>query len=188
MLGALVHFLHSAVAKKIVEGREEGPYTRPHTSHAFVFRARDGQSLIIHLSAPPKFWEGLCEAVGRPDLTADSRFADRSGRRENYWALRDELLPAFQTGARDEWLQVLQGHNVPCAPVNTIGEALDDPQLRHLGIIDSLAEDDVGVMPRIRPPIHIDGSPLPSVARAPFLGEHTEVVLTEVRHHTDTSS
>lgn len=180
MLGALVHFLHSAVAKKIVEGREEGPYLRPHSSGAFVFNAADGRALLVHLSSPPKFWESLCRAVGRSELMDDPRFRQRRDRQSNYEDLRTELAPVFLGRARDEWLAVLQAEQVPCAPVNSVGEALEDDQLRFLGIVDTLEEAGLGPMPRIRPPAWWDGAPLPAVERAPLLGEHTDAVLAEI--------
>jgi crotonobetainyl-CoA:carnitine CoA-transferase CaiB-like acyl-CoA transferase len=185
MLGALTHFLHSAVAKKVVEEREEGPYTRPHTSQAYVLVGSDGGALIIHLSSPPKFWEALCTAIGRPELMEDERFVDRGARKDHYWELRALLQEAFAEKERDEWLRVLQSHQVPCAPVNSIGEALQDPQLAALGIIDTVEDPDVGTMPRIRPPVHIDGAPLPPVPRAPLLGEHNEEVLGELARRSD---
>ncbi|MDP9459510.1 MAG: CoA transferase, partial [Actinomycetota bacterium] len=177
MLGALVHFLHSAVAKNIVEGRDETPYLRPHNSQAYVWATRDGKQVLVHMSSPPKFWEGLCAAVGREDLVADERYEKRSGRQKHYEALRAELAPIFAGKDRDEWLQILQAHGVPCAPVNAVSEALRDPQLQHLGIIDVLDEPDIGPMPQIRPPALFGGMALPAVHRAPFLGEHTDEVL-----------
>ena len=177
MLGALVHFLHSAVAKNIVEGRDETPYLRPHSSQAYVFPTRDGKQVLVHLSSPPKFWEGLCAAVGREDLITDERFAERRGRQQGYEVLRAELSPIFAGRDRDEWLEILQSHSVPCAPVNAVSEALEDPQLQHLGIIDVLDEPGIGPMPQIRPPALFGGLALPAVRRAPYLGEHTDELL-----------
>ena len=181
MLGALVHFLHSAVAKSVVEGRDETPYLRPHGSQAYVWGTRDGKQVLVHMSSPPKFWEGLCVAVGRPELLADERFATRPARQKHYEVLRAELAPVFAGRDRDDWLAILQEHGVPCAPVNAVREALDDPQLRHLGILDVLDEPGVGPMPQIRPPALFGGTALPPVARAPYLGEHTDELLG-VRH------
>ncbi len=181
MLGALVHFLHSAVAKNVVEGRDETPYLRPHSSQAYVWSARDGRQVLVHMSSPPKFWEGLCAAVGRPDLAADPRFAQRRDRQASYEVLRTELAPVFAGRDRDEWLEVLQAHGVPCAPVNAVSEALRDPQLQHLGIIDVLDEPGIGPMPQVRPPALFGGAALPAVGRAPYLGEHTDELLG-VRH------
>ena len=177
MLGALVHFLHSAVAKNVVEGQDETPYLRPHSSQAYVWATRDGKQVLVHMSSPPKFWEGLCAAVGRTDLAVDPRFAQRSDRQENYEVLRAELAPVFAGRDRDEWLRLLQSHSVPCAPVNAVSEALQDPQLQHLGIIDVLDDQDIGPMPQIRPPALFGGVALPAVRRAPYLGEHTDELL-----------
>jgi crotonobetainyl-CoA:carnitine CoA-transferase CaiB-like acyl-CoA transferase len=177
MLGALVHFLHSAVAKNVVEGRDETPYLRPHSSQAYVWTTSDGKEVLVHMSSPAKFWEGLCVAVGREDLLTDERFEKRSGRQKHYEALRLELAPVFAGKERDEWLQILQSHGVPCAPVNAVSEALRDPQLNHLGIIDVLDEPGIGPMPQIRPPALFGGSALPAVNRAPYLGEHNDEIL-----------
>jgi crotonobetainyl-CoA:carnitine CoA-transferase CaiB-like acyl-CoA transferase len=91
--------------------------------------------------------------------------------------LRAELRPIFATRTRSEWLEILQQHEVPSAPVNTVGEALEDEQMRHLGLIDSLTIEDVGRMPLIRPPALWDGAVLDDVRRAPFLDEHREEIL-----------
>ena len=181
MFGALVHFLHSAVSKKVVEDREEGPFSRVRGSQAYVFVTNDGRALLIHMSSPPKFWEGLCNAVSRPDLIKDPRFLKRSDRQKNYELLRTELEPIFKSGSRDKWLEALRGNEVPCAPVNSIGEALSDEQFKLLGIVDTVEEPGLGPMPRIRPPVHWGGSTLPAVARAPFLGEHTGEVFEEAK-------
>ncbi len=54
MLGALVHFLHSAVAKNVVEGRDETPYLRPHSSQAYVWATRDGRQVLVHMETDAK--------------------------------------------------------------------------------------------------------------------------------------
>lgn len=181
MFGALVHFLSNELSHKVVANEEGGPYARAHRSQTYVWVAKDGMSLIIHLSSPPKFWEGLCVAVDRPGLMVDPRFAERSQRVKNYEKLREELKPAFACRVRDKWLEVLQANHVPCAPVNTIAQAMADVQLKHLGIVDVLDEPEVGLMPRIRPPVHWNGAMLPPITRAPYLGEHTGAIMKEAK-------
>lgn len=188
MLGSLAHFLHSAVAKQVVEGREEGPLTRPHGSQTHAFVTADGSALIFHLSSPPKFWEGLCHAVRRPDLLEDARFLTRPDRRSHYDELHAELRPIFATRNQREWLQTLQEHHVPCAPVNSIAGVLDDEQMRHLGLISIVEEPEIGPMPQIRPPVIVDGSALTPVSRAPFLGEHNDQVQAGTWPPRDTGS
>lgn len=180
MFGSLVHFMHSAVSKRIIEQREEGPYSRVRGSQAFVLTGSDNKSLIIHLSSPTKFWNALCNAISRPDLLSNLDYLKRSNRQANYSALEDELQKTFSTRPRDEWLQILSASEVPCAPVNSIGEALSDEQFKLLGIIDTVDEPGFGPMPRIRPPAHWGGKPLPPISRAPLLGEHNLTVFAEM--------
>lgn len=176
MFGALMHFMHSAVSKRVIEESEEGPYSRVRGSQAYVFTTRDKKALIIHLSSPPKFWQGLCNAVGRPDLIENPEYQKRSGRQQKYEIISAELEPIFQNKTRDEWLKILREHEVPSAPVNSIGEALSDKQFQTLGIIDVVDEPGFGPMPRIRPPVHWNGTPLSPIERAPKLGEHNRIL------------
>mgnify|MGYP001442578593 CR=1 FL=1 len=184
MLGALAHFMSSAISKQVVDGLEEGPYTRPHGSVAQAFTTQDNRLLLFHLSSPSKFWEGLCASVDRVDLLTDPRFISHRDRSRNYDQLHEELAPIFSKRNRSDWLQILQSNEVPCAPVNRISEALADPQLLHLGIIDTQDEPGRGLMPRIRPPALVDGHPMDPVSRAPLLGEHTERVMSEINAGT----
>lgn len=176
MFGALVHFMHSAVSKRVIEEREEGPYSRVRGSQAYVFTTKDRKALIIHLSSPSKFWQGLCNAVGRPDLIENPDYLKRPGRQQKYEQISSELEAIFQTSTRDDWLRILHQYGVPAAPVNSIGEALSDEQFQSLGIIDVVDEPGFGPMPRIRPPALWNGQPLPPSERAPLLGEHNDSI------------
>lgn len=180
MVAALAHLTTSAVTRRVMDGEEEGPDSRARLSQAFVFVTGDRRGLIIHLSSPVKFWEQLCDALDRPDLPRDPRFVDREARLAHREELMAELAPIFATRPRDAWLATLQGHEVPCAPVNTTAEVLADPQMVHLGVIDVDADTPFGPLPRIRPPALFDGAALPATARAPLLGEHTEEILAEL--------
>jgi crotonobetainyl-CoA:carnitine CoA-transferase CaiB-like acyl-CoA transferase len=132
-------------------------------------------------------WERLCEVIGRPGLAEAERFATRAGRNEH----RDELLPvleeAFRARPVDEWVEALVAAGVPASRVNTVEEALVDPQ--------TLAREDVvehdhptlGRVRSIRTPLRLaeDGRSLERIpARGPFRGEHTEQVLVEVCGYT----
>lgn len=180
MLGALVHFLHSPVSKSIM-GKEEGPFTRTYGSQAYVFVASDERLLLIHMSSPQKFWHALCAAIDRPDLAEDERFAKHSARKRNYEVLREILQAVFAERDRDTWLRALQDAEVPCAPVNTIGEALRDEQLQHLSLFGTTEDATVGIVPDLRPPAHWNGRPLPPIDRAPLVGEHNDEIIATVR-------
>ncbi|MBI4491691.1 MAG: CoA transferase [Chloroflexi bacterium] len=175
MLHALVHFLASSVYGYQLTGSDPTPERRPHQSQAYAFRAGDGNVLLIHLSSPPKFWAGLCAAIGRPDLLDDPRFATLRDRVRNYETLAETLQAVFETRPRQAWLDLLVQHEVPCAEVNRISEVLADPQVRFL---DLLHVDEVaGSFPRLRPAARFSEDDVPLLDRPPFLGEHTAAVL-----------
>ena len=181
MLATLVRFITGQVAKLVVSGVEEGPYSRSMLSQAYAFRTSDANVLLIHLSSPDKFWRSLCEALGREDLLAQPAFERHGSRVKNYDALMKELEPTFATRTQAQWLEVLTRHEVPCAPVNRVSQTLADPQLQHLGIVEVEQDPVLGRIPRFRPPVKWSGTTPDLVSRPPQLGEHTEEILAELR-------
>jgi crotonobetainyl-CoA:carnitine CoA-transferase CaiB-like acyl-CoA transferase len=132
-------------------------------------------------------WERLCDVLGRPELATDERFASRASRDTN----RDELLPlldeAFLERSTDEWLDALLDARVPASRINTVREALDDPQ--------TIAREDVvehdhptlGRVRSIRTPLRLaaEGESLERrPERAPHRGEHTGDVLETLCGYT----
>lgn len=182
MLACLVRFISGQFAKKVISGSEEGPYTRSTLSQAYAFRTSEGDALLIHLSSPDKFWRGLCKATGREDLLTRPELAHHLSRVKNYELLMKELEPTFATRTQAEWLQILTANEVPCAPVNRVSQTLADPQVQHLGIMEVVEDPVLGRIPRFRPPVKWSGINPDPVARPPKLGEHTEEILSELRH------
>jgi crotonobetainyl-CoA:carnitine CoA-transferase CaiB-like acyl-CoA transferase len=162
------------------------PPRRRNSAHASIvpfqnFRAADGWLVVA--AAKQKFWERLCEVLGEPELGDDPRFATMAARDEH----RDELLPVleelFARRTVQEWLDLLVPAGVPAAKVNTVLEALAEPQTEARGDIVEHEHPVLGTVRSIRTALRLeaDGEPLerPS-ARGPFRGEHTEEVLVEL--------
>ena len=79
-----------------------------------------------------KFWKVLLAAIQRPDIGEDVRFKDRPERINNFQQLIDVLRPVFAARPRGHWSERLTAHDVPNAPVHSIPEAMQDPEVRHL--------------------------------------------------------
>lgn len=145
-----------------------------------AFAARD-QWLVV-ACVTPKFWEGLCRVLGCEHLIADERFADASGRLEN----RDELVAilsqAFATRDRQEWLELLEKEGVPCAPVNTLGQALADPQVKAREMVVEVPHPREGKIRMAGNPVKT-GDP-DRLEAAPELGGHTAEVLNGLLGYT----
>jgi crotonobetainyl-CoA:carnitine CoA-transferase CaiB-like acyl-CoA transferase len=149
------------------------------------FRASDGWFVVG--AAKQKFWAELCAVVGRPDLATDERFATMAARNEN----RDVLLPIldeiFATRTAAAWIEALVAAGVPASAVNTVEQALVDPQ--------TVAREDVvehdhpalGRVRSLRTPLRLSDEAEVlerSPVRGPFRGEHTEQVLVEYCGYT----
>jgi crotonobetainyl-CoA:carnitine CoA-transferase CaiB-like acyl-CoA transferase len=157
------------------------PPRRPNSAHPSIvpfqnFATADGW--IVVACPKQKFWEALCAALGRPELSADERFVDFASRDRN----REELLAILDAALAErtsvEWLELLAGAGVPSAPVNDVAAALEDAQTQARGAVLELDHPALGNVREVASPLRLGDEP--PVARAPFRGEHTESVLSDV--------
>ncbi|MFH1792914.1 MAG: CoA transferase [Pseudomonadota bacterium] len=180
MLEAMCHFNLDSFTHYFSVGEVMGPLSRPMVSQSYTFACSDGKWVAIHLSSPPKFWEGLVEAVGLPDLLTDPRFAERTQRIENQQALIDLLRPVFESRSRDEWCDILLKNEVPHSPAYDSDEALEDPQAVHLNIKVSAEHAEMGPFTTVRAPYNFDGEADLSILPPPTLDEHGAEIRAEI--------
>jgi crotonobetainyl-CoA:carnitine CoA-transferase CaiB-like acyl-CoA transferase len=154
-------------------------WTRSALSQSYAFGCADDKMLVIHMSSPEKFWTSLLTATEQTALANDSRFATYKARTANFDAISRALMPVFKQRTRDEWLARLVDYDVPCAPVNTLDEVIDDPQVRHLGSFAEIEHPSEGPVFRTRNPVHFDGARDEDLKLPPTLGEHTDIILRE---------
>jgi crotonobetainyl-CoA:carnitine CoA-transferase CaiB-like acyl-CoA transferase len=142
------------------------------------FPTRDG--FIVIMCMKEKFWQRLAEHMQLAHLLEDPRFQTFADR----LAHRDELIPIlearFKTKNTAEWLHRLRGA-VPCAPVNTISEALEDEQVRAREMVVSYEHPRLGTIRQVGCPIKIDDV-RPRYTPAARLGADTDDVLRNLLH------
>jgi crotonobetainyl-CoA:carnitine CoA-transferase CaiB-like acyl-CoA transferase len=137
------------------------------------FRTADGW--IVIFCNKEKFWRALLDALGLPEVGGDARFATFADRLVHKDALLPILEARFAERPTAEWLARLRGR-VPCAPVNTIAQALEDEQVRARGMILEVEHPAFGRLREVASPVRTAGSAA-SPAPAPRLGEHTDEIL-----------
>jgi crotonobetainyl-CoA:carnitine CoA-transferase CaiB-like acyl-CoA transferase len=180
MLEAMCHFNLDSFTHYFSAGEVMGPLSRPMVSQSYTFACSDGKWVAIHLSSPPKFWEGLVEAVGLPDLLTDARFAERSQRIQHQQDLIDILTPAFAARTRQEWCDRLEQNEVPHSPAYDSDEALEDPQAVHLNIAVEATHPEMGPFKTVRAPYSFDGKAELDVLPPPTLDEHGAEIRAEI--------
>lgn len=143
-----------------------------------VFKARDKHMIIA--VGTQALWERFCDVVGLgARLRDDPRFAANPDRIEHYAELIAILDTVFLQRDSAFWLDRLRAAEIPCGPINALDEALNDPQVRHRGMIVEF-EHPVGLLKMLGSPLHLSDTPITYRRRPPLLGEHTEEVLAEI--------
>lgn len=177
LVGATLGFLNAPATEALNGEPPAGPRSRPTSSQTHAWVGSDGLPFTVHLSSPPKFWEGLARAAGRPELIDDPRFRARKDRRAHYEELRAELGATFATRPRAYWLERLEAEEVPHAPVYNMREAFDDPQVQHMGLEISISRPTRSTIRTVACPVTYSETPPPHPAPPPELGEHTDALL-----------
>ena len=131
-----------------------------------IYECADGKFLTIG-AVEVKFWEELCDVVGRPDLKPTHQ--------------DEAAIPVwrelFLARTRDEWVALLAGHDVCAGPVNDLAEATADPQLGGRGLVVEQEHPTLGPRRQLGNPIRLREHP--ATIRLPFprIGEHTRETL-----------
>ncbi len=147
-----------------------------------TYRAADGRWFFIN-SQRDREWPWFCAAVDQPGLETDARFATPDARNRNCPALVALLEQVFATAPLAEWERRFDRHNVVWAPVQTLQEALADPQTAANGYLTELEQPGYGTIGTVRPPVGFGRSQAGPQGPAPEAGQHTEEVLLEAGYN-----
>jgi len=170
----------SAFLNTGVPPRRQGN-THPSLAPYQDFPTRDG-SMLLAIGNNGQF-ERFCEAAGHADWARDARFASNTLRVRH----REVLIPMMEDVTRmrstAEWIALLEDKAVPCGPINDIGQAFRDEQVKARGLAVTLprdAGDGIGAITGVASPLRLADTP-PVLRRAPpALGQHTDEVLAEL--------
>ena len=143
-----------------------------------VLPAADGH-FIVAVGNDGQF-RRLCEAMNLPDLASDQRFATNASRVGNREALDDCLERRARQRGKKEWLAALEAADVPCGPINSIGETFAEPQLAARDMLVTLPHPTAGQATLVGNPIKLSRTPVDYRSAPPLLGENTAEILQRV--------
>jgi crotonobetainyl-CoA:carnitine CoA-transferase CaiB-like acyl-CoA transferase len=140
-----------------------------------AFQTSDSH-IILAVGNDAQF-ERFCEIADRPDLAADERFRNNSGRVSNREILLPQVIDIMRLRSSADWLELLNARGIPCGPINNLDEVFADPQVRHRGLQIELEHPTAGSVPGVANPIRFSQTPLEFERAPPLLGQHTRAVL-----------
>jgi crotonobetainyl-CoA:carnitine CoA-transferase CaiB-like acyl-CoA transferase len=141
-----------------------------------VYACANGEFLALSASVQSMF-ERLSRTIGRDDMIEDERFCTNEKRVQNRDALNQILQDYFGQRTRSENLENMEKAGVTVAPVLSVADLIDHPYIQGRGILQNIADKDLGEIPISTPVPRLSHTPGKIERPAPRLGEHTEEIL-----------
>lgn len=121
----------------------------------------------------------LCRILERPELAMDPRFSTNAERVRNREILVPLLARVFQERDAGQWLREMEAEDIPCAPIQTVDQALEGLQVVSRGMVAEFPHPSAGTVRLVGSPIRLSRTPTAIRSHPPLLGEHTTTVLRD---------
>jgi crotonobetainyl-CoA:carnitine CoA-transferase CaiB-like acyl-CoA transferase len=178
MIDSMTRFMAPRIVPYLGSG-EVPKRTGARDSVIAVYRTFDTKDDPITLGlGNDAIWQRFCEAVGRPEMGKDARFARNVERRAARAEIVAEIQNVLLTRSRDEWLRIFVEAKVPAGPVNRVDQVASDPELISRGLFYTDRANGRSI-PQVGLGIAVDGSSSSYRQAPPRLGEHTDAVLRD---------
>jgi crotonobetainyl-CoA:carnitine CoA-transferase CaiB-like acyl-CoA transferase len=130
-------------------------------------------------------WKSFCRALDLPGLADHPDYATQDARFRNRPALMQLLAPIFRADSSENLLAKLEAHGVPAGPIYRMDEVFADPQVRHLGIAQTVHHPELGEIALVGQPVTLSRTPASIAAPLPDKGAHSDDILAEVGFTAD---
>lgn len=143
-----------------------------------AFATQDGH-MIVAVGNDEQF-KRFCSVLSLPAMADDPRFATNGMRVQH----RDQLVPVLEAALAqrptDDWLAAFEAVGVPSGPINTLDRVFDDAHVKARGLKQTLPHPQAGQVNLVANPIRMNGESISASTAPPYLGEHTDDVLTGI--------
>jgi crotonobetainyl-CoA:carnitine CoA-transferase CaiB-like acyl-CoA transferase len=155
--------------------------TRPANPIWNSYRSADGVWILLVMPQPdPLYWPRFCAMIGKPEWAADPRYDTLFKRREHTVELTRAIDALFAARDYAYWKAKLDEHGLIWAPVASLPDVVDDPQVREMGWFTELEHPTLGRFETLGTPFKLYGADVGPRGPAPEAGQHTFEVLTEL--------
>jgi len=179
LLQAQIFMLDFQAARWLIKHEVPGQAGNNHPTSipTGVFKTADGHINVA--CAGQKIWERFCQAVDAGWLVEHPDYIDAAARLKNRDALNAEIDKILSRRTSAEWVDALNEAGVPCGPIYAIDQVFADPQVKHLGIAQSVKRGNGESLNVVGQPVTLSRTASTIASPPPEIGEHTDEILQE---------
>jgi crotonobetainyl-CoA:carnitine CoA-transferase CaiB-like acyl-CoA transferase len=142
-----------------------------------AFKTQDG---AINVAPPPFLWDRFVKALGNEELKTDPRFQKPKERVKNRDVVNAIIEKTTMTNTSEYWVKFFNDAGIPCGPIYRMDQTFADPQVKHLGVAQTVNSPKLGPLNLIAQPVHLSRTPSTLAVAPPGRGEHNDEVLAQL--------
>ncbi len=178
MLDSTVAVLENAIARTTVTGETPEPIGTRHPSITPFQSFPTADGAIVIAAGNDGLWRKLCDVLGQPELADRTEFAKNADRTANQQSLEEQLSELTTAQTTDTWLARLQAVGIPCGPIQTLNDVINDEHLSAREMFHTIETTEGEKLVAAASPIRMDGASPELSRHAPELGEDRPDVFT----------
>jgi crotonobetainyl-CoA:carnitine CoA-transferase CaiB-like acyl-CoA transferase len=180
MLGATLAIAALQTSEYFGTGKDPAKLGSAHPRNApyQAFKARDAYFGMA--AGNDALWLSVCRTVEHPELATDPRFATTTLRARHQVELCALLEASFASHDAADWIERFRAAGVPCAPINTYSQVLEDEQVQYMQWVQPVELPNGALTRTFVSPVRFSGKSATIERRPPALGEHNDELLTRI--------
>ena len=180
LLAAQIAMMDFQAARYTMDGEvpKQAGNDHPTSIPTGVFATSDGHVNIA--AAGDVIWKRLAQVLGLTELLTDPRFASSKARSDNRHALNAAIEAVTRTRSSAKWVDTLEAAEVPCGPIYSMDQVFADPQVKHLGMAQTVTHKELGEIALVNQAIKLSRTPAKLETAIGALGAATDAVLAEL--------
>lgn len=172
--------LANVASSHLISGKDAGRYGNGHPSIVPYTTYRGSDQMFAVAVGNDGQFRKFAEALGHPEWADDARFAVNSARVQNRDALDELIDKALADSPAASWIEKLKAGGIPCGLINTVKQALADPQTTARSMVETVTHSTAGDIRMLGIPMKFSGTPASVRSAPPTLGQHSDEILHDV--------
>ncbi|MBO6561965.1 MAG: CoA transferase [Nisaea sp.] len=185
LLQAQIGMLDFQATRWLMDGEvpKQAGNNHPTSIPTGVYETKDGH---INIAVTGQvIWERFCRSIGEERLIEHPDYKTSALRSQNRDALGEEINAALRRETSDTWIAKFNEDGVPSGPINSIDKVFADPQVKHLGLAQSVTSKSLGDITLVGQPVTLSATPSSMKLAPPERGEHSDEILREFGYSSE---